>query len=197
MNAAAIFVSNPRPTQTPASSSQRARPSSSPRTTSHRAATEQRTSSASGLLCREIATAIGVVASASGDEAGQAAEAPAHEVVDERDRRHAHQRLRHEHAQRREAERLRRRRLHPESERRLVHRHDAAGVERPVEEVVPARAHRAHGGAVVLVRPPVAVERPQVQDAGEHDEDAELGQRQREPAGSRAGLGRVERRRAA
>ena len=32
---------------------------------------------------------------------------------------------------------------------------------------MPARAHRAHGGAVVLVGPAVAVERPQVQDAGE------------------------------
>src|SRR4051794_23982259 len=194
MNAAAIFVSKPSPTQTPASSSQRARPSSSPRTTSDRAATAQRTSSASGLLCREIATAIGVVASATGDEAGQAAEAPAHEVVDERNRRHAHQRLRHEHAQRVVAEGLDERDLDPERERRLVDRHHAGRVERAVEERVPARAHRAHGGAVVLVRPPVAREPPQVQDAGEDEQAAKLVARARDGTGPGAEAGGSARR---
>ena len=63
-SAAAILVSKPRPTQTPASTIQRVRPSCSPRTVAHRAPTQQRISSASGLLWREIATAIGVVASA-------------------------------------------------------------------------------------------------------------------------------------
>ena len=64
-SAAAIFASKPRPTQTPASTSQRVRPSWSARTVAHSAPTQQRISSASGLLWREIATAIGVVASAS------------------------------------------------------------------------------------------------------------------------------------
>jgi len=66
-SATPIFVSKPRPTHTPASTSQRSwRPgfASSARTKHQRAATEQSTSSASGLLCRETATMIGVTASA-------------------------------------------------------------------------------------------------------------------------------------
>ncbi len=55
-----------------------------------------------------------------GDEAAEAAEAPPHEVVDQRDARDAHQRLRHEHAQRVVAEHANRQRLHPQVERRLV-----------------------------------------------------------------------------
>ena len=61
--AAAIFASKPRPTQTPAHTSRRVRPSSSARTTHQSAPTEHSVRIASGLLCREIATAIGVVAS--------------------------------------------------------------------------------------------------------------------------------------
>ena len=59
----------------------------------------QSTSSASGLLWREIATVIGV--SASVRPAANAAARPKREpreVVDEPDGRDAHQRLRHEHA---------------------------------------------------------------------------------------------------
>ncbi len=63
-NATSIFVSKPSPTATPASTSQRVRPSSNPRTANQTAATQQSVSSASGLLSRDIATAIGVVASA-------------------------------------------------------------------------------------------------------------------------------------
>jgi hypothetical protein len=65
ISAAAIFASKPSPTATPASTSQRVRPSSSARTTHHSAATEHRTSRASGLLCRAIATLIGVSANTS------------------------------------------------------------------------------------------------------------------------------------
>ena len=64
-SAAAIFASKPSPTLTPASTIQRARPSSSPRTVNQSAAVQQSTSSASGLLCRHTATAAGVSASAS------------------------------------------------------------------------------------------------------------------------------------
>ena len=60
--AAAIFASKPSPTHTPDSTSQRVRPSSSPRTRHHTAAVEHSTSSASGLLWREIATVTGVSA---------------------------------------------------------------------------------------------------------------------------------------
>ena len=62
-SAAPILVSKPSPTNTPASTIQRTRPSSSARTTAHSAPTTHRTSSASGLLWRETATAIGVSAS--------------------------------------------------------------------------------------------------------------------------------------
>ena len=63
ISATAIFASKPRPTQTPASTSHRVRPSSSAPTVHQSAAAQHRTSSASGLLCREMATVIGVVAS--------------------------------------------------------------------------------------------------------------------------------------
>ena len=62
-SAAPILVSKPRPTITPAHTSQRVRPSSSARTVNHSAAVEHSTTSASGLLWREIATVIGVSAS--------------------------------------------------------------------------------------------------------------------------------------
>jgi hypothetical protein len=65
ISATAIFVSNPRPTSAPDSTSQRVRPSSSARTSAHSAPVQQRISSASGLLWREIATVIGVSASTS------------------------------------------------------------------------------------------------------------------------------------
>ena len=51
----------------------------------------------------------------AGDEPGEAAEAPAHEVVGQADRDDAHQRLRDEQAERVEAEHARRQRLDPES----------------------------------------------------------------------------------
>ena len=64
-SAAAIFVSKPRPTNAPAASSQRVLPPARrPRSVAHTAAVMHSTSSASGLLCREIATVIGVSASA-------------------------------------------------------------------------------------------------------------------------------------
>jgi hypothetical protein len=62
-SAAPILASKPSPTPAPAQIIQRARPSWSPRTRDHRAKTTHSTSSASGLLWREIATAIGVSAS--------------------------------------------------------------------------------------------------------------------------------------
>ena len=68
-SATSIFVSKPRPTHTPDATSQRVRrwvgSESSARTAHHSAATQHSTSSASGLLWREIATVIGVSASAS------------------------------------------------------------------------------------------------------------------------------------
>src|SRR3954466_393494 len=53
----------------------------------------------------------------------------------------------------------------------------AGRVERAVQECVPARAHRAHGGAVVLVRPAVAAQRPQVEERSEGEHAGELGAR--------------------
>ena len=161
ISAAAIFASKPSPTATPASTSQRVRPSSS---AAHDA--PQRGDGAEDqqrvrvVVARDRDRDRREREHEPGDEPARAAEAPAHEVVDERDRRDAHQRLRHEHAQRVEAEHLHRQRLDPEGERRLVDGHHARGVERPVQERVPARAHRAHGGAVVLVGAAVAARAP-------------------------------------
>ena len=65
IRATPIFASKPSPTAIPARTSQRVRPSSSPRTMNQSAATQQRISSASGLLLREMATATGEVARTS------------------------------------------------------------------------------------------------------------------------------------
>ncbi len=128
-----------------------------------------------------------------GDEARGAAEAPVRRVVGERDGPDAHQRLRDEHAPGAEAERARGQRLHPEGERRLVDGHHSSRVERAIQERVPARAHRAHGGAVVLVGEAVAIERPQVEHARGDEQHGELGAREREGRGpdalTRAGEG--------
>ena len=171
----AIFVSNPSPiARRRARASACARPPA-PRTTPTAPPTQHSTSSASGLLWREIATAIGVSASASpATKPAGAPEAAARQVVDEPDGRDAHQRLRHEHRPRREAEGARRQRLHPQRERRLVDRHDAGWIEGAEEEVVPALRHRADGGAVVLVRPAVACQRPQVQGGGQREQQEQL-----------------------
>ena len=124
------------------------------------------------------------------DEAGRAAPQAARQVIDEPDRRDAHQRLRHEQAQGVEAEHLHERHLDPGGERRLVDGHRAGCIERAVEERVPARAHRAHGGAVVLVGPAVLGQAPQVQDAGDQQEQGQLGPHAAQRVPARRGGGR-------
>ena len=64
ISATPIFVSNPSPTATPHSTSHLVRPVSSARSANQSAATEQRTSSSSGLLWLTTATITGVVANA-------------------------------------------------------------------------------------------------------------------------------------
>ena len=87
ISATAILASKPRPTSAPERTSQRVRPSSSARPSAHSAPAQHRTSSASGLLWREIATVIGVSASTSpATNPARAAEPAAHEVVRERRR---------------------------------------------------------------------------------------------------------------
>ena len=176
ISATAILVSKPRPTATPLSTSQRVRPSSSARTQNHTAATEHSTSSASGLLWRETATAIGVSASTSPATvpAARPNGAP-DQVVDQGDRGGAHQRLRDQQAPGAVAEHLDRGHLDPGGQRRLVHGHHARGIERSVDERVPARAHRPHRGGVVLVGEAVAVQAPEVQHQGQHDQGDEFG----------------------
>ena len=175
-SAAAIFASKPRPTQTPARTSQRVRPSCSARTVAHSAPDAAQDQQRVGVVvARDRDRDRRRGEREPGDEAGRAPPQTAREVVDERDRRDAHQRLRHEQAQRVEAEHLHERHLHPRAERRLVDRHRAGGVEGAVEEGVPARAHRAHGGAVVLVGPAVLGQPPEVEDAGDEQEQGQLG----------------------
>ncbi len=116
-------------------------------------------------------------------EPAHPAKAAADEVIHERHARDAHQSLRHEHAQLVIAEDPYRQRLHPQRERRLVDRHHAALVKRREQEVVPARAHRAYGRAVVVVGPSVPRQRPQVQHAGQREKCGQL--RPRTPRGER------------
>ena len=69
-----------------------------------------------------------------------------------------------------------------------------ARVERAVEEVVPARAHRAHGGAVVLRWPSRCDERPQVQHAREEQQERRAREGQRAAARPRRGADASSRR---
>ena len=110
----------------------------------------------------------------TGDEAADAAEAAARQVPGEPDGGDAHDRLGHEDRPRGQAEGARGQRLHPQRERRLVHRHDAGWIEGAEEEVVPALRHRADGCAVVVVRPAVRVERPEVQGGGQREQQEQL-----------------------
>ncbi len=121
----------------------------------------------------------------AGDEASEAAEAATHEVVHERHRRDPHQRLRNQQAHGVIAEHPHRQRLDPQGQRRLVHRHHPGTVEGRVQEVVPARAHRPHGGAVVGVRPAVAAQVPEVQEGGQAEQCPQLGAA--DPHGDRPG----------
>ena len=131
----------------------------------------------------------------AGDEAGRAPEPAPRHVIGQRDGADAHQRLRHQHAPRAEAEHARGQRLHPQRERRLVHRHHSRRVERAVEERVPAGGHGAHCSAVVLVGEAVAIERPQVEHAGRHQQHGELGTREGDGQRPRAVAGGGERER--
>ena len=191
-SAAPILVENPSPTNTPASTIQRTRPPSSPRTTAHSAPTTHRTSSASGLLWRETATAIGVNAST----------APPTNPPARPKRRATRSYTKATDAtpinawgtsmlQRTPPEHAHGQRLHHQRQRRLVHRHDARGVQRPVEERVPRGRHRANRARVVLVRPAVLRQRPQVQSAREHEQRRELGAGERDRAGSQRAEQRV------
>ena len=140
------------------------------------AATQHRISSASGLLWREIATAIGVSGEHEpGDEAADAAEAPAHEVVDER---RPSRRPSAPPAPGCSASGSRRPRptgpapraraaACPPSSRRCIERRRRGSRA--------SSSHRAHGRAVVLVGPAVAAQRPEIQHAGEHQQRTELG----------------------
>ena len=104
-------------------------------------------------------------------------EPPTCEVIDQTCRGHAHQCLGHEHAERMEAEDPRRQRLHPESQRRLVDGHQAAGIHRGPEEVVPAAGHRADRRGVEGVGPAVDAQSPEVEDAGHAQHAQQLGSR--------------------
>ena len=123
----------------------------------------------------------------AGHEPARAAEAPPREVIDEADRRDAHQRLRHEHAPGAEAEYTHGERLGPQRRRRLVDGHHPRRVERSIQERVPARGHRAHRARVVRVRHAVRRERPQVEHARQHEQAHELDMNTREGQGTSAG----------
>src|SRR5206468_5411062 len=79
-------------------------------------------------------------------------------------------------------------RLDPECERRLVHRHEPAGVERGEEEVVPALQHAPHGARVVRVGVAVLRELEEVEEGREAEDAREATQVPRcaQPLGERA-----------
>jgi trans-aconitate methyltransferase len=58
--------------------------------------------------------------------------------------------------------------LHPEAERRLIHAHEAARIERDEEEVVPALRHALDGRGVVAVDVPLAADAQQVEARRQH-----------------------------
>ena len=130
ISATAIFASKPRPTSAPrqhqpAGAPVLERPDERPQ----RAGAAQDQQRVGVVVARDRDRDRREREHQAGDEAGAAPEAPAHEVVDERDGRHPHQRLRHQDRERVEAEHAHRERLHPQRERRLVHRHHAGCIE--------------------------------------------------------------------
>ena len=164
-SATPIFVSKPSPTAI-AAQHEPARAAvlerRGPRTRPPRRSSS--VSSASGLLSRDIATAIGVVASAS----------PADEAPERGRTAAARGRRRGPRSRRPSAPRARGspaggsrtpapRAPEPTATAAACRPSSRRSVERGVEEVVPARRHRAHGRRVVGVGPAVLAERPQVQ----------------------------------
>ncbi len=97
-------------------------------------------------------------------------ERPPHRRVEQAHRRDRHQRLRHEQARAREAQRPHREPEHPQRQRRLVDRDEAARIERAEEPRLPAHAPRLGGRRVVVVAVPADRDVPQAQRGGEQDD---------------------------
>ena len=85
------------------------------------------------------------------DARGGESEGRLHEQVDEQHRADSSQRLRQNDAPAMQAEYVRERRLDPEGKRGFVHRHRAGGVQRAVEEVMPALQHAAYRSRVIRI----------------------------------------------
>ena len=173
-----ILVRNAKPSSTPASTSHRARASSTARTVAYAAAVISSTSSASGLLNRNISVATGVVARiapASSPAVGD--DTRLHRGVEQRDRGDALQRLRHEDRPRVQPEDPHRQVHHPQRRRRLVDGDEVGRVERAEQERRPALAAGLGRRRVVLVGPARLGQPDQVQQRG-----AEQQRGQREPS---------------
>src|SRR5204863_4352108 len=80
------------------------------------------------------------------NEAWDRAEGSSDEVIEDGHGGNARERFWQQDAETRESDELRTRNLDPESERRLVHRHEATRVKGDQEEVPPGLHHAEHGG---------------------------------------------------
>ncbi len=166
-NACNIFVRNAKPMTQPANAIQRVLAVSVARTMQYAAATSSRTSSASGLLNRNISAATGVSASAA--PAIRPAAGPlvrrtvAYSSATARD---AHQRLRQQHRERAEPEQPAGQAHHPHRCGRLVDRDRVARVQRAEQPRLPVLRACLRRGRVVVVGPAGRAEPPQVQHGG-------------------------------
>jgi hypothetical protein len=106
----------------------------------------------------------------SRQQPGRQAESALDQVVNEPHRGQAFQDLGHEDAETMEAEELDGGDLDPHRDRRLVHGEESGGVERVIQEVVPAGAHAPDAGGVVLVAEAVVVQAPQPEPCGQEED---------------------------
>ena len=113
---------------------------------------------------------------------GQAGDAAPHRGVHHGDGGDAFGRLRQQQAPAVESEHARGDPHDPERERRLVDRDERGGIQRTVEERLPALRPAQHRGGVKRVRIPVTGQVPRVQDRGQHQHGPQPGPR---PAGIR------------
>ncbi len=98
------------------------------------------------------------------------AEVPPHQVVDQQNRAEAGQRVGQCQGEAVDAQEVGRDSLHPEAQRRLVHRHGAAGLESGVEEVVPRGQHGLDRGGVVGVADAVRPQLIEAQECAQQDD---------------------------
>ena len=101
---------------------------------------------------------------------GRRAKGPPHEVIEQEHGKDASQCLGEKQADAVETEKRGAGRLRPQAQRRLIHRHEPAGVEGDEEKVVPTGEHALHGSSVVQVGVSLLFQPEEVQEHGQQQD---------------------------